>query len=213
MAKISDLSDAQLEKAFLKYQARFKEKQDDELRNILRQIRAEQAKRGITVPLPQKPVKSAPPRSVQPAIPAEEETELALLSELADRAVARKMKAKALAPARSRDEDDDEKTQITLLTEVADQAVSRKLRTQVQSRNRLTQRTRVVRGPRMSPMATNLMLGAGLVLGFSGTLLLLDYFFFGYLKAFYLAGFAYGFLVVCGIGLSKAAMVLSDDNT
>lgn len=48
MAKLSELSDQQLEKAFAKYQAQFKESQNDKLRNILKQIRTEQQKRGNT---------------------------------------------------------------------------------------------------------------------------------------------------------------------
>lgn len=176
LAKISDLSDAQLEKAFLKYQARFKIKQDDELRNILRQLRAEQGKRGISVPLLQKAVRSAPARRP---------------SEMAD--------------------DTTEKTEITLLSEVADRAVSRKL--QNQTRNKVTQRVRVVREPRLSRPVTNSMLGGGLLLGFSGALLLADYFFLGWLSPFRHAALCYGAIAFVGIGLSKAAMSLSDDNT
>lgn len=178
MAKLSELSDKQLQKAFLKYQAQFKEEQNDRLRSILRQIRDEQQKRGMS-PLP------PPKKSVK--------------------------RSDASQKVRTPSKSESQRTEIMELSMAADKALTEKKKRR--KSNKITQQTKVVRGPRVSSLLGNAIMGVGLLMGLTGLYLCLDYFFLEWLIPFSTGWMIFGIvMLVLGIATTRVATFLLDDN-
>lgn len=159
MAKVSEFSDVQLEKLFLKYQTEYKKKPTDKVKKQLVLIQRERKKR------------------------KEEQT------------------------AQS-----DTASDLSKLIEHADVNTKKRKQQSKQKQNKISNKMRKGSAPAISQMKTNILLGLGLIFGFSGLILVLDCFVLYMLPTFSGKMIVGIILVLIGIGCSKAVSFLSDDN-
>ena len=101
---------------------------------------------------------------------------------------------------------------LSQLAKIAEAAVNKKKAQQLKKEQRLKIQVKKGPGPSVDAKTGNGLLIAGLGCGSTGALLLLDDYFIGWVPPFTGQSFLYFFLIALGIGLSKTASLLTDDN-
>lgn len=159
MAKLSELSDGQLEKAYIRYAQAHKKAPSPKTAKVIQAIQVERKKRQGAVKTEGEPI-----------------SDLAALSRSADASVKKKRQKQQKVHSKA-------------------QKIPRK-----------------GQGPAMGQLKGNLLLGAGLISGLSGLVLLADDFLFSYLSDFPYKMFLYSVLIFFGVLASKLSSMLMDDN-
>lgn len=101
---------------------------------------------------------------------------------------------------------------LTQLAKIAEAAVNKKKAQQLKKEQRLKIQVKKGPGPSVKTKTGNILLLAGLGCGSTGALLLLDDYFTGWLTPLSGQSLLYFLLIALGIGFSKTASLLTDDN-
>lgn len=101
---------------------------------------------------------------------------------------------------------------LSQLAKIAEAAVNKKKAQQLKKEQRLKIQVKKGPGPSVDTKLGNSLLIAGLSCGSLGALLLLDHHFLYWIPSFTGQSFLYFSLIIIGVGLSKTASFLTDDN-